>query len=394
MDSIKPAKRKPGETVNTVRSDDRRQKPLSYSHMNNIKKRQAQEPPPDTSAIALFRPNDILTNTAQTMKSGRGYEKAIGDIDTAISLSKTKDASHIRERRESIVEKQPPRKIPPGRRSSVTDALAIATKVKSETAPKFGEKPNSPIVDSPVKSPVDAFSDTMEDVETGVLVDAWLKPGSISATESRRMSFSSGDSRPPRPLPPRRNSSGSSMMSPETPPIDSSQPPAIGVLPTLTEDVGRIWSGDLLYSKDHASLGPIRLLIPQSSIRLEKLPTFSGSALHLQKLVSAQYLSKKWLSPSAHINKKPECLIVEFQTIQAQKTLVDILRSTDSAGLVLEKTCTLLFFFKHNDRLRPLFNLDTSSSPIGVALLQPTTISEGITKESRADEVPPFPQRI
>ena len=87
MDSIKPAKRKSGEPVNTVRTDDRRSKPMSYSHINNVKKKQGQEPPPDTSAIAVFRPDAVLTTTARNMKTGMGYEKAVGDIETAISLT-------------------------------------------------------------------------------------------------------------------------------------------------------------------------------------------------------------------------------------------------------------------------------------------------------------------
>jgi len=387
MDSIKPAKRKSRQTLNTVRADDRRSKPMSYGQINSIKKKQAQEPPPDTSAIAVFRPDAVLTATARNMKTGRGYEKAVGDIDTAISLTQRRDTSPFLERKEQIVEKPQPAN-PLGRRPSVTEALAIAAKITSEAAPKPREKSRSPLIStvkSPVKSPV-VISDTVEDVDPAVLQDAWLRTSPASPTQVRSASFSSTESsRPPRPLPPRRNSSTGFTMSPTS---DSFPNTAIDILPTLAEDGGRTWTGELLYSKDFASFGTIRLLIPQSSTRIEKLPSFSAPSLHLSKLISTSYLCKKWFSANVHPSKKPECLVVEFQNNQAQKTLADILKTTDSAGLVLEDSCILIFFLKYNDRLRPLFNGDASSSPIGVALLHQTlNIPDFITKASKADEV-------
>ena len=387
MDSIKPAKRKSGQPVNTVRADVKRSQPLSYSQMNNIKKKQGQEPPPDTSVIAVFRPGAVLTATARNMKTGMGYQKAVGDIDTAISLTQRRDTSTFLERKEPIVEKPQPAN-PLGRRTSVTEALAIAAKITSEAAPKPREKSRSPLV-SPVKgrvkSPV-ATSDTMEDVDNAILQEAWFRTNPASPTRVRRASFSSTESsRPPRPLPLRRNSSTGLTMSPIS---DSFPSPTIDILPTLTEDGGRTWTGELLYSKDFASFGTIRLLIPQSSTRIEKLPSFSASSLHLSKIVSTSYLCKKWFSATAHPSKKPECLVVEFENNQAQKTLADILKNTDSAGLVIENSCILIFFLKYNDRLRPLFNGDASSSPIGVVLLHQTfNIPEFITKASKADEV-------
>ena len=388
MDSIKPAKRKLGQRVNTARADDRRSKPMSYSQINNIKKKQGQEPPPNASAIAVFRPDAVLTTTARNMKTGMGYEKAVGDIDTAISLTQKRDASPFLERKEPMVEKLHPAN-PPGRRPSVTEALAIATKITSEAAPKSQEKSISPFVSpvkssvkGPVKSPV-AISDTMEGVDTNVLQGAWLRTTPASPTLVRRASFSSAE--PPQPLPPRRNSSSGFTMSPTSDGFPNS---AIDILPTLAENGGRTWTGELLYSKDLASFGTIRLLVPQSSTRIEKLPSFSAPSLHLTKLISTSYLSKKWFSATAHPSKKPECLVVEFQNNQAQKFLVDILKNTDSAGLVLENSCILIFFLKYNDRLRSLFHGDASSSPIGVALLHETlNIPEFITKPSRADEV-------
>ena len=386
MDSIKPAKRKSGQPVNTVRADDRRSKPMSYGQMNTIKKKQAQEPPPDASAIAVFRPDAVLTATAKKMKTGMGYEKAVGDIDTVISLTQRKETSLL-ERKEPIIEK-PRLTNPLGRRPSVTEALARAAKITSEAIPRAREKSMSPLaspVKSPVKSPV-AISDTMEDVDTAVLQGTWFRTSPASPIQVRRASFSSTESsRPPRPLPPRRNS----LTGFTTSPISDSFPnSAIDVLPSVAEDVGRTWTGELLYSKDSASFGTIRLLIPQSSTRIKKLPSFSAPSLHLSKLISTSYLSKKWFSATVHPSKKPECLVAEFQNNQAQKTLADILKNTDSSGLVLENSCILIFFLKYNDRLRPLFNGDASSSPIGVALLHETlNIPEYITNASKADEV-------
>jgi hypothetical protein len=129
-----------------------------------------------------------------------------------------------------------------------------------------------------------------------------------------------------------------------------------------------MWTGELLLSKENSSLGTIRLAIPQSSLKIEHLPAFSKPSICLRKMLSVQYLNKKWFSATAHPSKKPDCLQVHFQNRDAEKTLVDALRATDSAGLVLEETFTLLFFFKQNDRLRNLFNNDSASN-VGVALL-------------------------
>ena len=173
-----------------------------------------------------------------------------------------------------------------------------------------------------------------------------------------------------------------------SPTSDSFPTSAIDILPTLPEDGGRTWTGELLYSKDFASFGTIRLLIPQSSTRIEKLPSFTTPSLHLSKLISTSYLGKKWFSATAHPSKKPECLVVEFQNSHAQKMLADYFKKTDSAGLVLGNSYILIFFLKYNDRLRPLFNGDASSSPIGVALLHESlNIPEFITKASKADDV-------
>jgi len=88
-----------------------------------------------------------------------------------------------------------------------------------------------------------------------------------------------------------------------------------------------------------------------------------------------------------HPSKKPECLRVEFQNQDAQTALLDALRTVDAAGLVLEATCTLLFFFKHNERLRTLFNGDGSSNPIGVALLGPIAPPDLSSQTYTGDEV-------
>jgi hypothetical protein len=160
------------------------------------------------------------------------------------------------------------------------------------------------------------------------------------------------------------------------------------VLPTVPEDSSRQWTGDLLYSKDLASFGTIRLHIPESSIRIPKLPTFAGPTICLKKLVSAQYLTEKWLSTTAHPSKKPDCLIAEFANLESQTALVYLLQNSSSAALVIEENCTLIFFPKHNSRLRPLFNVDSSNNPIGVALLNPLeNFDSSIAEPSHADEV-------
>jgi hypothetical protein len=387
LESIKPAKRKPGNALNGVKSDDKRQKPMTLSHLNNIKKKQAQEPPPDVSAIAVFRPDAVITTAARTMKSGRGYGNAVGDIETAISLSQKGDTFPLPEHKESATSKPPVEKptLPLRRRSSVlTEALALAAKIRDEATPKPQEKQLSPTL-SPLKISTNLFSESTEEAEPSTLADAWPKR---AASPPRRASYSSGESSRPYASPlRRRTSSGDSILSPKKPTFDGREPLAIDTLPTLTEDGSRTWTGELLYSDDLASFGTIRLFIPQSSTRIKQLPTFSGSSICLRKVVSVQYLSQKWFPSTAAPSEKPECLVAEFHDRDAQIQLIDALRNTDSAGLVFEETCTLLFFFKRNDRLRPLFNVESSSNPIGVALLEPMKMPNTILEAIKSDEV-------
>jgi hypothetical protein len=168
-------------------------------------------------------------------------------------------------------------------------------------------------------------------------------------------------------------------------------PNMVNIVKRLNEDPGprRMWTGELVYSKKQAPLGQIRLHIPQSSTRITKLPVFSSERLCIAKMISSQYLNKRWFSPTANPSKKPECLLVEFLDKDAQKTLVHALRITDSAGLVFEETCTLLFFFKPNERVRILFNGDGSiaQNPIGVALLDPIKLPATSSQIYPGDEV-------
>lgn len=388
MNSIRPARRKPGESINTVQPDERRQRNvtnLTMSHRYNIKKRQAQEPPPDASAIAVFRPDAVLTAAARTMKSGRGYENAIGDIDTAISISQATPAGDRKpERKPDAVEKGTESPKVRSRRSSVTDAVSNALKFRDENKTRVSE--TSLVTRSPV-SPVNIFAESIdEEVDTNALADAWLKNAPIPVHSSpRRASFSAESSRLPE-QPPRHNSISTQNAPRIIPASDSNQPPGIEILPALSEDASRTWTGELLYSKERASFGPIRLFIPQSSIRIKQLPKL-GSSICLMKMLSTQYLSQKWFSKTAHPTKKPECLLVEFQNKDSQTKLVDALRKTDSAGLVCEENFTLIFFFKHNERLRMLFNGDASSGPIGVALLEGVKLEALDAPSSKADEV-------
>jgi hypothetical protein len=383
LSAIKPAKRKAGQANSAVRSDDRRPLPKTLSHLNNIKKKQRQELPPDPSQIAVFRPDSVLTSAGRLMRAGAGIDKAVGDVETAISLAQKRGSPPIIERKEQPVEKPVPR-VPPGRRTSVSEALAKATKIREEAGPQTQEPKVSPIL-AMMQSPKDVDL-PMEDIDTDVLAEAWLNPPSVSPPRPRRNSFSSPESHPPtRPRPPRRNSTTVVHASPEPEPF---QPSSIDVMPTVPEDSSRIWTGELLYSKDLASFGLIRLLIPESSIRIPNLPTFAGQTICLQKLVSAQYLNEKWYSTTAHPSKKPDCLIAEFATPGSQKALVHLLQNSSSAALVIEETCTLIFFPKQNSRLRNLFNVDSSTNPIGVALVTALkNFDSSIAEPSHMDEV-------
>lgn len=391
MNSIKPARRKTGEAVNSLQPDERRQKLLNMSYRNNIKRKQRQEPPPDASAIAVFRPDAVLTSGARSMKSGRGYEKAVGDIDTAISISQSATSAPLSadsvEPKSAITEKSAESPTPRRRRSSVSDAISQALKFRDENKPEAVDV--SPVIQSPV-SPVNTFSETVaEGTGTQALAEARLKNAHAPMlSPTRRASYSAESSRPPQRPPPLRSDSTGNVNVPLRiiAASDTFQTPEIDILPTLSEDDSRTWTGELLYSKERSSLGQIRLLIPQSSIRIKQLPKL-GSSICLSKMLSVEYLSRKWFSKTAHPSKKPECLLVEFESKEAQKRIVDALRNTDSAGLVCEETFTLLFFFKHNDRLRMLFNGDASSGPIGVALLDGVNIEATEFPVSEADEV-------
>lgn len=395
LTAIKPAKRKPGQNTPSLRTDDRR-RPMTLSHLNNIRKKQAQEPPPDTSAIAVFRPDAVFTSAARTMRSGRGFQNAIGDIDTAISISQTKDVLPPPERRPSISEiKQLPHPQSKPRetasRPSVTDALARASRIRDEANPpprtreetmsSLTSRPRSPIR-SPVKSPTKLSTPSTAspmDIDTAALTKAWFEPRHLPSQDlppPRKKSIPGRDSYRPAPPVARLDHGDNRNYLNEMPTIAPSEPPTIDSVPQLNEDSGRTWTGELVYSDKRTSFGQIRLFIPQSSTRIDKLPVFSGTRLHLSKIISAQYLNQRWLSPAAHPSKKPECLHVEFQSKDKQKALIEALRWTDSAGLVFEESCTLCFFFKPNERIRALFSGDGSSNPVGVALLDPIKLPE------------------
>lgn len=385
LNAIKPAKRKTAQTNTAVRSDDRRPLPKTLSHLNNIKKKQRQELPPDPTQIAVFRPDSVLTSAGRSMRAGVGFDKAVGDVETAISLAQKRDSPPFLERKEQPVEKQVPA-VPPGRRTSVTEALAKASKIRDEAGLQMHEPKLSPIL-AMMQSP-ENVDQPMNDIDTNVLADAWLNPPLVSPPLPRRNSVSSHESHPPtRPAPPpRRNSTNVLYASPEPEPFLQT---SMDIMPMVPEDSSRIWTGDLLYSKDLASFGTIRLLIPESSIKIPHLPTFAGPSICLKKLVSAQYLNERWLSMTAHPSKKPDCLVAEFANVGSQRSLVQLLQQSGSAALVIEESCTLIFFFKQSDRLRPLFNVDSSASnPIGVALLNPLeALDLSITEPSPMDDV-------
>ena len=378
LNAIKPAKRKPGTAQAAAPMDDRRPKFLSLSAQNAIKKKQAQEPPPDASKIAVFRPDAVLTANARNMRSGRGFNKAVGDIDTAISLVQKQQSAPIAEVKESkaILSSQAPplQTSPPSRRSlAFAEALTNASKTMS-IATQAQSTAISPIKASPTRSSNAGRQASPEQSPTS--------PTHLA----RRASIMSPifQSRPSEHIsPPRRHSTTEVPMF-----FDSSSTgyePMMDILPVLAEDNTRTWSGELLYSKDKVSLGTIRLLVPPISTKIVTIPV-SGTSLCLAKVVSTEYIGSKWL-PAFNRRGKPEYLSLEFQDRDQQKFLADLLRNMDSAGLVLEETCTLLFFIKSNERLRPLLQTDSSSSPIGVAVLQPIKDAEAYTTPSPADDL-------
>jgi hypothetical protein len=170
-------------------------------------------------------------------------------------------------------------------------------------------------------------------------------------------------------------------MSPDVPMIDS-----ISVAP-VSPKRSRTWEGELFYGKIPKSLGMIRLLIPQSSFRMERLPTFSGPSICLSKMLSAHCITTKMFPKTPLPGAKHECLLVEFTERESQSLLVDMFRRMDSAGMVFEETCTLLFFFRPNERLRNLFNSDASTAPITVAVLPPMHVMDLESNVSNADKV-------
>jgi len=400
VNSLKLSKRKPG-AVQTIpaSADERRRKSVSLSRQNAWKKKSREEPAPDAGAITMFRPGDVLTAAGRTMNSGRGVDKSVGDIDAAISLAREQISPNI-ERRMSLGEKSPmePSKQPySSGRKSVTEDLTNASKTLNESSP-----------------PPNHESRQVEDIDTDGIETVWRGPSpvsssatlpaqppasiALSASSATRLppphriqnditrQNASGDSAPAgRPPPPSRLSS---LTTPRTPSDDGNS--TTNSLPTLMEDSGRTWTGELLYSTELKSLGSIRLHIPESSTRIKRVPKFSKTVLCLQKLLTIQYITRKWLSTSAHPTNKPECLSVQFQNSQSQSTLVEILKRTESVGLVIDEACTLLFFLKYNDRLRRLFIGDGTSEPIGVALLQPLELPNSLNDNSPADEVQLF----
>ena len=447
LNAIKPAKRKPEDAANSKasapRTDDRRSKPMSLSHQNNIKKMRRIEPPPDTSALALFRPDAVLTHNAKNMKSGVGYDRAVGDIDTAIQISQPKEPARAPvERKSPTTEKVP---TPPTRgRSSVSEAIARATAANVDPGPptRIRNRSKSPRSRSPVKGklqvtnppPPTAPAHALDpsDADISAIADAWLKRGKtirhpLTTSQPKRYvqpsqfsqpfqppqdklaqspKRSKWDAEPPAPnvsvpnvshpraslaSPTRLNASNGHTGLDDAPIYDSFDAIGTDVLPTVSDGGGRTWSGELTYNNKVLSLGTIRLIIPDESIRVENLPKLVRPTIHLKKMLSAQYLSTKWFSATAHPSKKPEALLVDFQDIIAQKRLVDVFRSTDSAGLAFDESCTLLFFFKQNERLRSLFNgVLSSSSPINVVVLPPIDVLDLDPYISKAETVFPF----
>ena len=401
VNSLKRSKRKPGEADQAApaNADERRRKSLSLTRQNTWKKKRGEEPVPDAGAIMMFRPGDVLTAGGRTMKSGRGVGKSVGDIDAAISFTQEQPSPTIKKRM-SFGEKFPEdvSKQPDSSGSkSFTEALADAWKTLAEPSPPLnhGSRPVGDIDKDGMGTAWRGPSPVSSSATVPVQTLASIPPSASSATrappphrmQNETRQSASGDSVPAsRPPPPPGRVS--SLTTPRTPSDDGSS--TTNIVPTLTEDSSRTWTGELLYSTELKSLGSIRLHVPESSTRIQRVPNFSKSVLCLQKLVTARYVTQKWLSASAHPTNKPECLSVQFQNSQSQSTLVEILKSTESVGLVIDEACTLLFFFKYNDRLRGIFIGDSTSEPIGVALLQPLELSNSLNDNSPADEVQPF----
>jgi hypothetical protein len=104
-------------------------------------------------------------------------------------------------------------------------------------------------------------------------------------------------------------------------------------------------------------------------------------------MMSTRYLTKKMFAINPLLYTKPECLLVDFTEADAQTKLVDVFRKMDCVGVVLEESCTLLFYFRPDDRLRNLFNGGGSTAPMSVAVLPPFNIANSASANPKGAEV-------
>lgn len=343
-------------------------KPLSLSRQNAWRKKRQEEPAPDVNALPVFRPADVLTAAGKSMRSGLGVQHAVGNIDTAISMV------HEQIQPTSAVSEGFPREYSP-RPSSRERRKSVQSDPRMEDV-------TSKLSDAEITS----FwfnSSTQRPPETSA---SHLPPVSSAVNALPRSRTVSGDTAVPRKYPPpvRRLSASSASRNVEATSATSQSPSKI--LPTPET---RTWTGELVYSSEREPLGGIRLNVPEASTRILRVPKFSGETLHLEKLVPIHFIVNKWLSPEVHRTRKPVCLAIHFINNDSEIKLADILQRTQSVGLVLEQTCTIVFFNKLNERSRSLFALDgvSNSGAIGVAILQPLNPFKSLKTSSPVDKV-------
>jgi Chromo (CHRromatin Organisation MOdifier) domain len=373
-------------------------KPLSLSRQNALRKKRREEPAPDVNAIPVFRPADVLTAAGKAMRSGLGVAHAVGNIDTAISM--------VHEQIQPTSAKS--EKFPPSAVSENFPPSAVSerfpTSAKSEGFPV--EPPGRPY--SPERRESVQSDSLMDDLTNDEILSLWPslnstasppRPSETSAlhfppvsstsralprSRSARHSVSGDTAVPNKPPPARRPSLNLASRNVESASAMSLSPSKI--LPTPET---RTWTGELVCSAEREPFGGIRLTVPDASTRIQTVPKFGGATLHLEKLVPIHFVASRWLSPEADHTRKPPCLAVLFINNDSEIKLADILQRTQSVGLVLERTCTIVFFNKANERSRLLFDLDrvSNSGAIGVAVLQPLSLSKSLKDNSPVDEV-------
>jgi hypothetical protein len=350
-------------------------KPLSLSRQNAWRKKRQEEPAPDVSALPVFRPTDVLTAAGKAMRSGLGVKHAVGNIDTAISMvhEQIQPTSAVSEK---FPAEPSPRPSSPERKKTVQSDSRM-----KDVTPPLSEK-DIEFLWTGFNSSLPGPSGT----SASHFPPAPSTLNSLPRSRSKRRSSASGDTAFPNKHPPPARPFSATVASRNVEPTGAMSLSPSKIFPTPET---KTWTGELVYSSEREPLGAIRLNVPEASTRILQIPIFGGETLHLEKLVPIHFVANKWLSPKEHHTRKPACLAIHFINNDNEIKLADIFQRTQSVGLVLEPTCTIVFFNKLNERSRSLFALDgiSNSGAIGVSILQPLNISKSLKDNSPVDEV-------